>query len=89
MILTIEKIRQFKLSWDADRRRRYLRKPGVNTFEDYLITLAHQPKRCHGCHHTDSLSCKGFINFGGASIKYDCTWCYDTIYVEHPANEKL
>ena len=89
MILTLEKIRQFKEFWDADRHRRYLRGSGVNTFDDFLITRAHQPDRCMNCKVHDSLSCKGFINFRGGQIQYTCTWCYETVYVPHPANETV
>ena len=85
MILTIEKIRQFKEFWDADRYHRYLRGSGVNTFEDYLITVAHMPDVCSHCKMHGSLRSQGFFNFGGEYIKYECTWCYETMYVTKPA----
>ena len=89
MILTIEKIQQYKELWDADKYQRYLRGSGVNTFEDYLITRAHMPDRCMNCDVPDSLTCKGFVDFRGGQIKYECTWCYETVYVPHPENETL
>ena len=89
MLLTIEKIRQYKESWDADKHRRYLRGAGVNTFEDYLITRAYVPDKCSRCNMLDSFTSRGFIDFHGLQIKYDCTWCYETVYVPHPANETV
>ena len=81
MILTPEKILKLKLYWDANRKRRYLRGSGINTFDDYLIARSHMPDKCQNCNMDDSLTCKGFINFRGGQIKYSCTWCYETVYV--------
>ena len=87
MILTLEIIRQFKSHWDSDRNRRYLRGNGIQTFEDYLITLAHKPDRCPNCNMLDSMRCGGFTPWRGNKIHYSCTWCYDDVYVLPPGAE--